>query len=223
MALGCGASCVKCLVVFFNFLAFASGAAILIAGVVFLVTGMKVAGVDTVNIKVALYVAIAVGGIIMVLGFIGCCGALCESQCLLATFSTIMIILLLVQIAAAIFAFVFKDNMKGDLFKTSLEKSYTEATTNQNTCDAWKLMQDSLKCCGTNGINAPNCNSGGVRLTCPSGANNTPCYTALYEFWANSAMVIGIVFIVFAILELAAVIFSCCLCCSIRNGRRLYE
>ncbi len=57
----------------------------MIAGIVLLVT--RTQSGDTLSFRVELYIAIAVGAAVMLLGFLGCTGALCESQCLLATVS----------------------------------------------------------------------------------------------------------------------------------------
>lgn len=34
------------------------------------------------------YILVAIGGLIMIIGFLGCCGAIRESQCMLACVST---------------------------------------------------------------------------------------------------------------------------------------
>jgi Tetraspanin family len=37
------------------------------------------------SLNIAAYIVIAIGAVVMVLGFLGCCGAIRESQCMLAT------------------------------------------------------------------------------------------------------------------------------------------
>jgi len=248
MVWGCAANTVKCLVVFFNFLAFISGLAILVAAIVFLVNGKALTDfmtalkdakipLDSLNeadIKVAIYLGIAVGAILMLLGFLGCCGALCENQCLLGMFATIMIIMLCIQIGAAIFAFVTKDKFAGDIITKPMKDSFTKASSEQSLCNSWASMQKSLTCCGIQCAEGEQPGKCQVAPTCKPDGWTTPfictteqmakgCDKAMQNFLMSSAKTIGIVILVFALLELAAVIFSCCLCCEIRKGRNLYD
>uniref|UniRef100_UPI00358ECCE7 tetraspanin-1-like n=1 Tax=Myxine glutinosa TaxID=7769 RepID=UPI00358ECCE7 len=55
------------------------------------------------------YFCIAVGLLLIVIGFIGCVGAYKESKCLLITFFIIVLIILIAQIAAAVAALVYAD------------------------------------------------------------------------------------------------------------------
>jgi len=236
MVWGCAANTVKCLVIFFNFLAFISGLALLVAGVVFLVSSDALAGffkvltdngitISGVDIKAVLYIAIIVGGILMLLGFLGCCGALCENSCLLSTFAVIMVIMLCVQVAGAVVALVYKDKAQ-EIITTPMQKSYDQASTNIDLCNSWPNIQKTFKCCGvTNRVGPPKCTPSDPTqsIACDPLNVNNPCDTAIWSWFETSAKTIGIVILVFSILELAAVIFSCCLCCEIRKGRHLYD
>uniref|UniRef100_A0A2K6LLM7 CD81 molecule n=1 Tax=Rhinopithecus bieti TaxID=61621 RepID=A0A2K6LLM7_RHIBE len=56
-----------------------------------------------------IYILIAVGAVMMFVGFLGCYGAIQESQCLLGTFFTCLVILFACEVAAGIWGFVNKD------------------------------------------------------------------------------------------------------------------
>ncbi|KAK7074996.1 cd9 antigen [Halocaridina rubra] len=49
-----------------------------------------------------LFFLMAVGGVMFIMGFLGCCGAFQESQCMLATFFALVLVLFAGQIAAGI-------------------------------------------------------------------------------------------------------------------------
>ncbi|ELK28558.1 CD81 antigen [Myotis davidii] len=60
---------------------------------------------------VGIYILIAVGAVMMFVGFLGCYGAIQESQCLLGTFFTCLVILFACEVAAGIWGFVNKDQL----------------------------------------------------------------------------------------------------------------
>uniref|UniRef100_A0A6I8NF30 Uncharacterized protein n=1 Tax=Ornithorhynchus anatinus TaxID=9258 RepID=A0A6I8NF30_ORNAN len=59
-----------------------------------------------------IYILIAVGAVMMFVGFLGCFGAIQESQCLLGTFFTCLVILFACEVAAGIWGFVNKDQVR---------------------------------------------------------------------------------------------------------------
>ncbi|EGV93251.1 Tetraspanin-8, partial [Cricetulus griseus] len=67
------------------------------------------------NPLVAVNMLIAVGAIIMVLGFLGCCGAVKESRCMLLLFFIGLLLILLLQVAAGILGATFKSEVCSQL------------------------------------------------------------------------------------------------------------
>lgn len=55
---------------------------------------------------------IAVGAIILVVAFFGCCGAIKENQCLLSVFFTFLMLIFILELAAGIFGFVNRNEVK---------------------------------------------------------------------------------------------------------------
>ncbi|KAG8439681.1 hypothetical protein GDO86_005745, partial [Hymenochirus boettgeri] len=64
---------------------------------------------------------IAVGAIIMVLGFFGCCGAIKESRCLLLLFFIGLFLILALQITAGVLGIVYKPKIEAQLTQTFKE------------------------------------------------------------------------------------------------------
>ncbi|MGH0173003.1 UNVERIFIED_CONTAM: hypothetical protein FKN15_077553 [Acipenser sinensis] len=58
---------------------------------------------------IGVYILITVGAVMMFVGFLGCYGAIQESQCLLGTFFACLVILFACEVAAGIWGFINKD------------------------------------------------------------------------------------------------------------------
>jgi len=238
MVYGCGANTVKCLVFTFNFLAFVAGLGILIgSAVIYAAPGVsdkvlkevEKGGVESMqSFKVALIVGMVIGGFVCLLGFLGCCGALCESGALLCLFGTIMILMLIVQVAIGITALVSKGKIKDqldDLLSKQAEVAFQKPDTKPDTpeCEFYVLLANSSVCCGydeqLNFATARN----QCKYQCKSDLISRRCKDELWNLLEKGAKIIGIVALVFIFLELAATIFGCCLWTAIRKGERLYE
>ncbi|KAG8132341.1 hypothetical protein E2320_010214 [Naja naja] len=64
------------------------------------------------------YLLIAIGAVLFLLGFLGCCGAQKESKCLLIMFFSIILIIFIIEVAGAVVALVY----------TSLAETVLQAT-----------------------------------------------------------------------------------------------
>ncbi|NXU47637.1 TSN8 protein, partial [Turnix velox] len=99
---------------------------------------------------------IAVGSIIMVLGFLGCCGAIKESRCMLLLFFIGLLLILILQITGGILGAVYRSQIE-----TSLSKTFQEnVKLLQNTTEQAKPFQEEFykfekkhQCCGL--LNGP--------------------------------------------------------------------
>lgn len=109
------------------------------------------------TMQAAMILVIVVGAIIFLTGFLGCCGAIQESSCLLMMYAFIMGLLLIAEITAAILAVVFRrqlgDELKDSMVKYAKEKMVPlKKDKNDATVLAWNRMQSKLQCCGGSGI-----------------------------------------------------------------------
>ncbi|KAA8591338.1 hypothetical protein FQN60_002281, partial [Etheostoma spectabile] len=96
-------------------------------------------------------VLIAVGVVIFFIAFFGCCGAWKENHCMVATFTVLLVLVILVEIAAVIAGYVFRNKLT-DVVQDSLKNmisDYENGTAEfQHSLDK---LQEDLKCCGFNG------------------------------------------------------------------------
>ncbi|NXP58191.1 TSN8 protein, partial [Chloropsis cyanopogon] len=94
---------------------------------------------------------IAVGAIIMVLGFLGCCGAAKENQCMLMMFFIALLLILIIQIAGGVLGAVYKPQVEAT-FQLALGESVKAL---QSTTGEYKEFQEEFQkleqqnqCCG---------------------------------------------------------------------------
>uniref|UniRef100_F6TGB4 Tetraspanin n=2 Tax=Monodelphis domestica TaxID=13616 RepID=F6TGB4_MONDO len=103
------------------------------------------------NTRTAANLLIAVGTIIMVLGFLGCCGALKENRCMLLLFFVGLLVIVIIQIVVGVVGLSFKTKIE-KAFKKSFEhevmtlsKDDPQSQTFQKNLEK---MQEKFKCCG---------------------------------------------------------------------------
>lgn len=207
--------CVKYLLFVFNFIFWLSGLLVLAVGLWLrfdpetseLLTGDGAP--DT--FFIAVYILLGAGGLMMVVGFFGCFGAVRESQCLLASFFACLLIIFGAEIAAGVFGFLNKEQIVEEV-----QKFYSSAitdNTNVNGTAIAKIYHKTLDCCGGS---TPDPN------LCPEEeANKKDCLTAITDFFNTKLHIIGYIGIGIAGVMIIGMIFSMVLCCAIRNTREV--
>ncbi|XP_022083632.1 tetraspanin-9-like [Acanthaster planci] len=148
---GC-AKVIKYLVFVFNLLFFLSGCAILALGIVLHVReGGYATLLPSLPFLNAANVCIAAGIIVLVVAFLGCCGAIKENACLLLLFFMFLLLIFILEIVAGIVGFVYRNQIQervtADL-KDGLEKYNTSGE--EGLTDGWNRLQQKLGCCGVN-------------------------------------------------------------------------
>ncbi|CAO2581687.1 Tspan8 [Lemmus lemmus] len=147
--------CIKYSMFFFNFLFWICGT--LILGLAIWVRVSKdgkeivTSGDAGTNPFIAVNILIAVGAIIMILGFLGCCGAVKESRCMLLLFFIGLLLILFLQVAAGILGATFKSESSRLLNETLHEnaKLLTQMTEKAREFqEAMISFQTEFKCCG---------------------------------------------------------------------------
>lgn len=219
---------------FFNFLFWVCGTLILALAIWLRVSkdGKEIvsSGYSSTNPFVAVNILIAVGSIIMVLGFLGCCGAVKESRCMLLLFFIGLLLILLLQVAAGILGATFKSESSRILNETLYENAKLLSETSNEAKEFQKAMiafQSEFKCCGLKfgatdwGSNFPDakesCQCTGSDCESYEGENVYPttCLSLIKELVEkNIIIVIGIAFGL-AVIEILGLVFSMVLYCQI--------
>ncbi|VDN53598.1 unnamed protein product [Dracunculus medinensis] len=165
--------------------------------------------------QASLWILVAVGALLFLVGFLGCCGALCESTLLLSLFFVIVLVLTFIEMGAAIFAITSKNQ-----FKESLHKLLNEVSKNKTYMKNLKPIEDLFQCCGATVETQEEFKRAGL---CEKDLyTKADCFKVITD-WIHSTgeIVIVIAFILFVI-ELFALLSTCILCRAFRTRRPYY-
>lgn len=161
--LSCGKSCMKYILFVINFLFFLLGAAAFGLGIWALVDKNKMnvltrVGADNSNFDVigllesAAIVLLVGGAAILLIGFLGCCGAMKQSQCLLCLYAIFLGIILIIELAAIIIAAVYRGKVEDELkdfLKKNINDTYQgKIDTNEEFSLGLDYAQVYFQCCG---------------------------------------------------------------------------
>ncbi|XP_047631883.1 tetraspanin-18 isoform X1 [Phacochoerus africanus] len=146
-------SCMKYLMFVFNFFIFLGGACLLGVGIWVMVdpTGFREIVAANPLLITGAYILLAMGGLLFLLGFLGCCGAVRENKCLLLFFFLFILIIFLAELSAAILAFIFRENLTREFFTKELTKHYQGNNDTDVFSATWNSVMITFGCCGVNG------------------------------------------------------------------------
>uniref|UniRef100_A0A8C6TRY9 Tetraspanin n=1 Tax=Neogobius melanostomus TaxID=47308 RepID=A0A8C6TRY9_9GOBI len=215
--------CLKYLLFFFNLLFWISGCIIL--GVSIYLKVNKDKNTITTESIPGTDLLIAVGVIIMLLGFLGCCGAIRENRCMLLLFFIFLLLIFILLVAAGILGAIGDDKVK-DLVKNHFEKLLPLSDQPTDVKEDLYKLQTELKCCGfikgpadwtsvptscrcnsTDTTSAYSCDSSGIyKMTCTQ--------RIIEDLQKGKKIVLGIAFAI-AILLIFGMILSMILYCQI--------
>ncbi|XP_034252665.1 CD63 antigen-like [Thrips palmi] len=182
---------------------------------------------------------IAVGLIILLVSFLGCCGAVKENHCMIVSYIALLILIFILELSAGIAGYVCRDAAK-DVLTQKLGESMLNYGKNDTVVTAlWDLMQRTFECCGVNdpqdwitlakmsqNTTVPQscCGpaSGFEPFTC-SAESNPPrfkdgCTTKFGEFVRDKAVVIGGAGITIALIQLVGILMACRLASAMRRA-----
>lgn len=219
MAQGCGMKCVRNLLFIFNFFFALSGVLIIVCGGYSLHWFKNTGPVIGDHYVAAPVILIVIGSIVFLVAFLGCCGAMQESYCMLMLFSVFLFLILVAEIAAGALGFVYKEKIK-DLAEEQFLKSmqdYDRTDKANPTKVAWDFMQSNLACCGTNSaldwkfdVPASCCKDDASTCTVIN-AYKTGCFTTLKSRLETYSLYVGVAGICIGLIEILGIVFACCL------------
>ncbi|KAF7669615.1 hypothetical protein LDENG_00170600 [Lucifuga dentata] len=185
------------------------------------------------------YLLIAVGAVLLIIGFLGCCGAIRESRCMLLLFFVIVLVVFIAEVAGAVVILVFKPlaedliNQLGTKAVESIKKDFGE---NSDVTGLWNTTMNVLQCCGfynytdftkspyyTNNMNQypPQCcetMNSTCNATAAANVSNTivhGCFPKVKKLIDDNVVVIAAVALGIAVLEICAMAVSMSLYCKI--------
>ncbi|XP_051822153.1 CD82 antigen [Antechinus flavipes] len=151
-----GSGCIKVTKYFlflFNLLFFILGAVILGFGIWILADRSSFISVlqSSSNMKIGAYVFIGVGAMTMIVGFMGCVGAVNEIRCLLGMYFAVLLLILVAQVTAGVLVYFHADEVKTEMSNIvgELIRDYDPDNSGKKAVqDAWDYIQSEVKCCG---------------------------------------------------------------------------
>uniref|UniRef100_A0A8C5MD39 Tetraspanin n=1 Tax=Leptobrachium leishanense TaxID=445787 RepID=A0A8C5MD39_9ANUR len=235
MAVEGGMKCVKYLMFIFNFIFWICGIALIAIGIYVQVQLNHSILIKNASSSGAPIVIIAVGVVIFFISFFGCCGAVKENYCMVTTFAVILVLIFLVEIAAAIAGYVLKDKVRS-AFNEVFVQGMDDYNRTKEATDSIDVAQRDFGCCGANNytdwtthgpykdkIHVPDSCCKNETRNCGTNFNLASIHTngCVEEIYAKIKSNIGIIAGValgIAFFEILGIIFACCLMKGIRSG-----
>ncbi|XP_065655591.1 23 kDa integral membrane protein [Hydra vulgaris] len=222
---------IKYLMFFFNFLFWLSGLAlIIVGGIIKNNYGDYFSYADNKFTTAPIFI-IAVGVIVFVIGFLGCCGAIKENYCMVMVFSVLLGLIFILEIVAGILGFIYKNKVQ-DYAIGGLNRAVKDYE-NEDEPGASELLdwaQQKFECCGTKGpsdykglkTNAT-CGIGkGVKTChqnkdCANKLYNEGCQNKFEKFIKKNLIVVGVIALSIAFIQLLGIVFACYLMKAIKG------
>ncbi|XP_059195400.1 tetraspanin 34a [Centropristis striata] len=179
------------------------------------------------------YLLIGVGAVLLVIGFLGCCGAVKESRCMLLTFFSIVLIIFIVEVAGVVLLFVFND--LSDQIVVALEQEVGKSlgeqfgrSDSEGFTSVWNTTMKEFQCCGAKNytdFDGSPFNTENVNVYPQTCCNETitvgvcneyeaershiaGCVGKLVQLIEENAVIIAAVVLAIAALEIAAMVVS---------------
>ncbi|XP_048829136.1 CD81 antigen-like [Brienomyrus brachyistius] len=173
---------------------------------------------------ISVYILISVGAVMMFVGFLGCYGAIQESQCLLGTFFTCLVILFACEVAAGIWGYMNRETIAKELitfYDTAYDQNIMSNSKNQAASSVLQVFHETLDCCGKGEMEVVLAQL--IPDLCPAASFATRdvtknCHSRVKELFGEKLYLVGIAALVVAVIMIFEMILSMVLCCAIRNN-----
>ncbi|KAJ7987916.1 hypothetical protein DPEC_G00318200 [Dallia pectoralis] len=219
-----GESCIKYSLFIFNFVLWLAGTGVLAVGL-WLRFDLQTEGLFSVEDSPTVflrgvYILITAGALMMVVGFLGCCGAIKESPCMLGLFFFFLVLIFAAEVAAGIWGLSNKEKVVND-FTEFYRQNYQNYVKHRQPFlkDTLRVIHFGLNCCGETGTVIDS-----ARDTCPKKDGleawiTTSCPAAINEVFNSKLHIMGGVGIGIGVIMIFGMIFSLLLCCAIKRSR----
>lgn len=221
-------STIKCILLVFNFVF-----ALLSLGICFLgfIINSKAASLQDASggqIVVLSTLLILTGAMVFFVAFFGCCGVMRESHCMIVSYTSILLLLFLIEACLGVAALLNKSSLES-ISEQTLNDMLTGFYDSKDKREFLDRVQTDLRCCGVEG---PEDWKGSIPLSCCNLADSNRSYCGSEEIYTQGcspilvdqaktlANFLGVVAIGVAFMKIIGMIFSLCLVNSIRNDKR---
>lgn len=149
--------CLKYLLVVFNLIYWLLGVCVIAVAIICLTHGDKYlvnqggSEADVKEFLTAIYVLFAIGSFLVVLGFLGCCGAVRESPCMLCTFFVLMVCVIVVEVGGGAQIWSQSEPIRSSIKKQLtfvIQEEYSPNEPDSFFNQRIDQLQKSLHCCG---------------------------------------------------------------------------
>uniref|UniRef100_UPI00398F62AB CD82 antigen-like isoform X1 n=1 Tax=Pristiophorus japonicus TaxID=55135 RepID=UPI00398F62AB len=240
-----GKGCIKATKYFlflFNLLFFILGAVILGFGLWILLDKTSFIAVlqsSSSALKIGSYILLGVGSVTMLMGFLGCLGAVNEVKCLLGLYFICLLLILIAQITAGVLIYIQRDGLKSEIAEIIHQMiiNYNpQENTGKSFGTTWDYIQRKLECCGWTGpwnwtenviirnssvtLTPCSCHKRLANDSVPEtgfcegddNVHGAGCISSVEEWLQSNVGIIFGVCIGVAVIELLGMILSMCLC-----------
>ncbi|RWS24089.1 hypothetical protein B4U80_13273 [Leptotrombidium deliense] len=179
---------------------------------------------------------IALGVMILGISFLGCCGAFRENQCMLITFSLIMLIFVVIELILGCALLAYKKEFK-KLAKNGLEKmmkKYDSGKKNSTSTIVVDEIQKTFHCCGINDANDWVSWKKPIPTSCCHTDKNATVSTCTeQEAWHKGCLkpinyliskayaALGAVTITVAVIQSLGITFACCVAYAVHRDYKM--
>ncbi|XP_029440015.1 tetraspanin-4-like [Rhinatrema bivittatum] len=230
--------CIKIKMFIFNLIFWLGGCGILGVGIWLAVTQGKFATLSySFPSLSAASLFMVTGSMIMVVGFIGCLGAVTENRCLLLTFFILLLIIFLLEIITMLLFVTYRDEFHSyaqEDLKKGLRLYKTEGNLGLTT--AWNTVQTEFRCCGVknytdwfemrNETEVPDSCCLEYSPTCQSDPNTwwkDPCYKKVKLWLGQNISSLGAFAICIVVIQVLGLVFSMFMYCQVLRAEKYYE
>ncbi|CDQ88176.1 unnamed protein product, partial [Oncorhynchus mykiss] len=176
------------------------------------------------------YILIAVGAVMMIVGFLGCYGAIQESQCLLGTVSEVAALQLSLSVTQPFSSLSLRSTALQLSLSVAQPLHLSQEKSINQSINRWLTgclyMCPQLDCCGK-GDDSPLFKQVAGAL-CPKKTQDDAllkpqsCHLKLKDLFSEKLCLIGLAALVVAVIMIFEMIFTMVLCCAIRNATPVY-
>jgi len=150
--MGCCSTLLRYTIFLFNFVFFITGAALIGLGS-YMQIHMKnyfdFLG-DTGFVNTSIFIII-VGVVVALISFFGCCGACTKNPCMMHTFGSFMLLIIIIEIGLGVTVYIYKEPAEAAILNSMKEgmKNYQPDNMEyQGVVTAWDNLQQGYTCCG---------------------------------------------------------------------------